>query len=360
MKNKEIMVKRGDTQSRVCNLICPKMNNKERIIWIDLIKIIACIMVVILHSISIGLKQNVYCSGLWIYYLGTFAIPLFFMVNGYLVAGNLKYSYRDKKMYKKILKIFLIVVSWSFLWYVVKKILSKNLDNIFIETIGSLFQKGLFPHFWFLGSLIIIDLLIPIINKIYYSDKFKIIVKSGIVLNVVLDISFILLYNNFNFIMRENIIQTFRLWAWILFYLLGAYVKKYYDIFNKIDNTKLYGCTLICIILSIIYEVMFSFKLYGNLYAENFYSSFIIILTTFLIFISLSKMNIKSGSLSKLSNLSMGVYIIHPFILNILNKFLVFNNNYLLIITMILALICSFTFSYVISKIPMLKELIKI
>ena len=102
------------------------------------------------------------------------------------------------------------------------------------------------------------------------------------------------------------------------------------------------------------------YKLYGNLYAENFYSSFIIILTTFLIFISLSKMNIKSGSLSKLSNLSMGVYIIHPFILNILNKFLVFNNNYLLIITMILALICSFTFSYVISKIPMLKELIKI
>ncbi len=62
--------------------------SKQRIGWLDLIKILACVMVVLLHSVNVGLDKSNYISGLWIYYLGTYAIPLFFMVNGYLMIGK--------------------------------------------------------------------------------------------------------------------------------------------------------------------------------------------------------------------------------------------------------------------------------
>ncbi len=72
---------------------------KKRIVWIDFIKIIACLLVVVLHSITIGLSEHTYTNGLWIYYLGVFAIPLFFMTNGYLQLGKVnQYRYVFQKV----------------------------------------------------------------------------------------------------------------------------------------------------------------------------------------------------------------------------------------------------------------------
>ena len=57
---------------------------KIRNINLDLIKVLACIGVVLLHTTMGGFKE----TGSWnlltyLYYLGTYSIPLFFMVNGY-------------------------------------------------------------------------------------------------------------------------------------------------------------------------------------------------------------------------------------------------------------------------------------
>ena len=55
--------------------------NKIRRYDIDLLKFIACVMVVILHGIEPGggIQQIIYL-------LGSFGIPLFFVVNGYLLS----------------------------------------------------------------------------------------------------------------------------------------------------------------------------------------------------------------------------------------------------------------------------------
>ena len=70
---------------------------KERETWLDFIKIVACFLVVMLHTISYGLSENVITPSLLVYYIGTFAIPLFFMVNGYL-------QLRRKVSYKYVIK----------------------------------------------------------------------------------------------------------------------------------------------------------------------------------------------------------------------------------------------------------------
>ena len=62
---------------------------KVRNINLDLLKVLACVGVVLLHTTMGGFKD----TGSWnllayLYYLGTYSIPLFFMVNGYLLLGK--------------------------------------------------------------------------------------------------------------------------------------------------------------------------------------------------------------------------------------------------------------------------------
>ena len=67
---------------------------KYRNINLDLLKVLACVGVVLLHTTMGGFKE----AGSWnlltyLYYLGTYSIPLFFMVNGYLLLGKRDYLF---------------------------------------------------------------------------------------------------------------------------------------------------------------------------------------------------------------------------------------------------------------------------
>lgn len=329
---------------------------KKRIEWIDLLKIVACFLVVVLHSINYGLKNNEYVNGLWIYYIGSLAIPIFFMINGYLQLGrDLTYKY----VISKVVKIFIVVIFWCSGLYLIKFILHDNLNNYFFEVFGSLIQMGILPHFWFLGSLIILNLIFPLLNRIYKRKDFNVILIILFFINIFFDLTFIYLYKNYSFILKDNIIQTFRLWSWILYYFIGGAIKKYgNDI--KIKGNMLYVITVCSIIIMIIYESFFAYKLYGNLYAESFYDSIFVIISSVLTFICSSKTKIENKFITKLSSLTMGIYIIHVPLLRVITRLLTFNNNYLNIICLIITFVISCIVSYIISKIPKVKELIKL
>ena len=73
---------------------------------IDLLKFIACVMVVILHGIEHGLGgiQQI------IYLLGSFGIPLFFVVNGYLLSQKyIDFIFVNEKL----CKYFKIMLLWA-------------------------------------------------------------------------------------------------------------------------------------------------------------------------------------------------------------------------------------------------------
>ena len=121
---------------------------KIRNINLDLIKIIACIGVVLLHTTMPGFKE----TGQWnyssyLYYLGTYSIPLFFMVNGYLLLGKseIKYSY----ILEKVKWILITVCSWNLIIWFFKRDFTANPVK---KIAASLIQKGYFFQFWFFGS----------------------------------------------------------------------------------------------------------------------------------------------------------------------------------------------------------------
>lgn len=96
------------------------------------------------------------------------------------------------------------------------------------------------------------------------------------------------------------------------------------------------------------------------MYAENLYDSFIVIVTTFLIFNCFSRIKISNKLVIDVGKLNMGVYIIHPTIIKIFKYFNLLNNNYLNIIFSIIIFIICIIIIKIISKIPYLNRIIKI
>lgn len=86
------------------------MNKKHRNYGIDLIKIIACLLVITLHCLAPTdpvVKNSIFNTSL--YYAGTLAIPIFFMASSYFVLNKRSISY--KYSFIRIKNILFVVIS---------------------------------------------------------------------------------------------------------------------------------------------------------------------------------------------------------------------------------------------------------
>ena len=140
---------------------------KVRNINLDLLKVLACVGVVLLHTTMGGFKD----TGSWnlltyLYYLGTYSIPLFFMVNGYLLLG--KREITSHYILQKVKWILITVSSWNIIVWLFKRDFTVNPIK---KIVGSLIQKGYFFQFWFFGALILIYLCLPILSKFLNSKR---------------------------------------------------------------------------------------------------------------------------------------------------------------------------------------------
>ena len=121
---------------------------------IDLLKILACLAVVCMHTIhnTISVVNLVIC------YTCTFAIPVIFASSGFILLHRKEATYRYSL--KKVLHIIRITFIWSFLVeslvFIAKAISGKNLSVLsFIANITyrPYIQSGNMWQFWYLGAL---------------------------------------------------------------------------------------------------------------------------------------------------------------------------------------------------------------
>lgn len=185
---------------------------KYRNINLDLLKVLACVGVVLLHTTMGGFKE----TGSWnlltyLYYLGTYSIPLFFMVNGYLLLGKreITYSY----ILQKVKWILITVSSWTFIVWLFKRDFTENLIK---KIVGSLMQKGYFFQFWFFGALMIIYICLPILKKFLNSKRsYLYSISLLVVIGLIFELTNIVL----EMPIQTYVLQTFRLWTWFFYYL---------------------------------------------------------------------------------------------------------------------------------------------
>lgn len=320
----------------------------KRNLSIDLIKTIAMFMILGLHIFKTGLVEPSFilkCN----YGYNCIAVPLFFMVSGYLLSQkDLTFVYSVKKIVGILKFVFLTITIISL------KDIFLHGTFYFIEYYRWIIQEGYMWQYWYFASMIIIYFLSPLLQKIIRS---KYLLPVFLFLVVICFFFFIL--NSMCQFERKHVIQSFRLWYWLLYFFLGAIINKYQ---LKLKGIKWYHAILMCIFYTT-FQISDYFHVGRN---EYYFGSIICMLYAITVFCACLNINIeKSTFISTISSLFLPVYAVHPIIMGIVISKIDFlstigNSFAQYIVVYIVSAIIIVSFSYFLMKIPFVKDIFKI
>lgn len=320
----------------------------QRNLSIDLVKIIAMFMVLALHVILFKerIPWTIYKS--WNSGISTIAIPLFFMVSGYLLVDKpFDYSYSFRKIRGILFFIFktttiFVVIEWLFF----------NDINMF-QLIRSyylwVFQRGIMWQYWYFAAMIIIYSVLPFLGKVIRSNYHL----HVIICLVVISFIFFLL-NIFYDFERFHVRQTFRIWYWLMYFFVGAYIKKHKKLFSYIKWIHV----LMAIIFMLVYVYFVEIP-----YDEYSFGSIICMVYAIIVFSACLNTKIKyRKTIHELSTLFLPVYAIHPFVISkmgFLNPYVDYSPEVKLFVVIFLIFSINIFLAYIIMKIPYVKNIFK-
>lgn len=349
MKNKEITVLKENT---------------NRIIYFDILNIIACIAVCYLHcngGVHGYSNTRLWKECLVIEVICYFAVPIFIMLSG---ATLMKYRerYTTKQFFlKRAEKILIPWVIWSFITYIVH---NKNL-NLLNFTNDFLYGK-IETVYWFFPLIIYLYCIIPVIS-ILTEDKHRklmwgiviFIFSIQSVLQPILTILKIQMPSILGYMTGQN--------AYIMYLLLGYLLST--TKLNRKQRITIYMLAIIALTTRYLHTIYGSISV-GKLNKASWgYTAFTGVLPTIAVFESikninwnniLSKIKIKSKYISILASCSFGVYLMHILIKSKLTSFFLINTQsyfYRLIFPIILYACCA-CIVYIIKKIPIVRKIV--
>lgn len=352
-----------------------KMNNK-RIVYLDMLKIISCIAVVVIHVTAPGFKElNIHTASWSIMtvfnILARFAVPVFVMVSGALFLNQDK-DVNIKRLYKKnILHLAIIYIIWTLI-YSIYNVYNKDLNVNVVSVLKDAILKSYY-HLWFIPMLIGIYICIPLLKPIVASGKKTI--EYFLIIFVILKVipTTILLfkfpYSSYIAAILNRI--DVPMLSYIGYFVLGHYLHTYE--LNSKQKRLVYVLGIIATILGIVGTIAYSLhmdKAIETLCREFSITTFIMSIAIFVVIKSLFEKVNKNIKLSKdknvkldkliihVSNMSLGIYLTHALFRDILkNQIKIsFTNIWYLPLNIIIVLVVSYIASYIISKIPFVNK----
>lgn len=287
---------------------------------IDLIKILSMFFVMGLHSrIDIFCQYPLYNTAFYFFHtICGLAVPLFFMVSGYLLLGNdnATWGYSSKKIFRIIRFVLIITVSY----WVLKSLVLHTIDlkSLLIISFGSFFQCGEFSQFWYFGATIIIYLIYPLLNKIYLSSfqyskhthavAYKYFIICVYIFCILIFIKNLLSESNEPF--ERAIPQNLRIWNWIMYFCLGGLAKQ-----SKISKDGAYFMVLFCMLIYVIIKSI-SLQIMGRVSPEYYFASPVTAIYIYFVFSLFLSVRITYPKLiNQLSQLFLPVYALHMLVI---------------------------------------------
>ena len=277
---------------------------KERNLNLDLIKILAMVFVIGMHSIANYTINGIDINRFYKYTFFGSGIPLFFAVSGFLLLGrkNIDWHYSVKKIWG-IIK-FVFIVCWIFWLF---RFLFTGIplwDKLYKDPLGAFLMGGTFWQFWYFGAMVLIYFLYPFINKVYI-EKQQIFIRLFVCIVIVCAIIHII-----NIItpgtFEKKFPQSLRIWNWLMYFCLGGYIKmnpqktswKWVILFTLVYCAQI-------IVVRLINPAMFK--------ADYNYASLLTLLNVYCLFQALNAVDTQkiSTKIKFLSPLFLPVYTIH-------------------------------------------------
>lgn len=264
----------------------------------ELLRIVAILMVIILHYFLAGGAINTLTNNNINYYMVYFlesiciiGVNLFVIISAYFLVD------KDKIYFNKIVRLILLTYFYGSTIYILSTFVGINKFNL----IDLLKSTDIFIQNWYLKTYLVLYLLAPYIN-IFINNISKNVYQK-------LLISISLLFSIWPSFLPSapNKDDGYGIISFILLYFIGGYLKKYSI------NSKFYKNSIYIWIVS--FFITFLFKIIGWKTAWNYNFIFNIIGSVFL-FITFSKLEFQSKIINYIATFVFPIYIIHvnPFI----------------------------------------------
>lgn len=336
--------------------------------WAYDLRSFAIFMVVVIHVTAgyvtyADAEPEFYGASLWwvaniMDSYSRWSVPVFVMLSGMFL---LKSDASALEFYKRRMSRILIpVVFWSIfyiIWTIVKSYFNGNVISGIIDAIKYTILGKPYYHMWFLYMIPFLYFISPFLSKILNNSN-----RNEIITITAFSCIISIMATAFTFLMMKDGAKTppsffaTTFLSYIGYFLLGAIIPH-------IKETSVRYASLLLFIASCSITALLAFK-YGRSYFYD-YISINVFISSVSIFIFFSTLKEKESNISKmLATLTLGVYLVHPLILEVsayawrhIFNMSVFSISYVLCLIAIVYIVSLFI-SLVFSKIPYLRKTI--
>ncbi len=307
------------------------MQMKKRDISLDLLRIVACISVVILHEAS----QNWYgyekLGIRWYYYdvfdaIFRFGVPVFVMISGAIFSGRCMESKLDVKrlLTHNALRLFIVYMVWAVVYGLFDTICENvtGVYNIFLEILVGRY------HLWFIPMMVGIYLILPILSPFFRERNERLaayVVALFFILKIVRE-TILALRPDYAWTILTNIVQPDLVTTYIGYFLLGYYLYHFEG--SRLRNGFIYAGALVSVVLAPIASILLSdhWKTpVSEIYDSYSIFTFLISAGLFLFFRNhVSKWNFSEKSRKRIQAISadtLGIYLIHLLIMELAGRY---------------------------------------
>lgn len=151
------------------------MNEKRKHIYLDILKIIACFLVIVNHTNSViflnSEPSKIWFGSLLYFYISKVAVPIFILCTGALSLAKIQ---SDKKIIFNIVRALIALVSFSFIYYLYNNKFTDISIRLFLKEVYSSQSTG---AFWYMYLYLSIMVALPFLQRLNKAmeNKYKLI-----------------------------------------------------------------------------------------------------------------------------------------------------------------------------------------
>ncbi|WP_369710919.1 acyltransferase [Leptotrichia sp. HSP-334] len=292
---------------------------------IDIIRILAFIFIVLLHTVNIQYGVNI-----WILLYGVISIGvnLFIMISGYLLLDK---SEKMSVFFKKRIRgIFPLFIFFNIVYIFVNKV------KIMPVLQG---KEIVAPHFWYIYMILGLYFITPWLQKVLKFAK-----KETFIILVLWFLCSILNPHFIKFDLPRIPFSHFPITEFIGYYILGYYIKVDRNKIKKVPFSIIIIIYLIGFFISAIstkYVLLKTGNRISDFFDKNSLGTFFMTVSFFTFFIKLDFKN-RNEAVKIVSNSTYFAFLVHLLVLKIVVKFsdeMIFKSFTTVIISILLGII---------------------
>ena len=339
---------------------------------LDIARIVATLTVVMIHCSGTFVKNYKQYTSEFIFgnlfdSISRIGVPLFLMISGSLFLDERREVTLKNILFKNIKSLAIITIIWASIYSAVYNVMFPLLigKSINVKSVLRGIVNGHY-HMWYLYMIIGLYIITPFLRKFVCKEN-----KSMVLFFIIISFCFQFLTPTINAVCKLGLNLSFiNRWldkfhldffgGYITYFLVGWYII-HIGIKKKWLTYVIYfmGAVALASIVLFVHYTGDCDTAYNDIGASVFVYSLSVFLAIKNIKINFKEKTIRI--LAKLSKLTFGVYIIHIMVLTVFGKLLPYSEHSAIYI--IFCFICvvsvSFIGSYIVSKTPILKNIIR-